>query len=111
MWIDFTFTLIEAIKMNINESKFRQIIREEARRALREQDEPGGVGMNMVSAASDAAATTVLPNGMKVQRFALLNDPFNAYLVNYRAAEKQMLKSIAALPGGKGGAAGMGNRS
>jgi hypothetical protein len=45
---------------------------------------------------------------MKIQQIALKGDPFNAYLVNYKAAEKQMLKSIAALPGGKTGTAGMG---
>lgn len=92
--------------MNINESKFRKIIREEARRVLREAGEGAGVGMNMVQAASDAAATTILPDGTKVQSFALQNDPFNGYLSNYRAAEKQVQKSVATLPGGKNGDAG-----
>ena len=87
--------------MNINESKFRKIIREEARRMLREAG--AGVGMNMVQAASDAAATTILPDGTKVQSFALQNDPFNSYLSNYRAAEKQIQTSVATLPGGKNG--------
>jgi len=92
--------------MRINESTFRKIIREEARRVLREAGEGTGVGMNMVQAAYDANATTVLPNGTKIQQVALKNDPFNGYLSNYRAAEKQVQKSVATLPGGKNGDAG-----
>lgn len=44
--------------MNINESKFRQIIREEARRALREQDD-GAAGANAAPATTSPEWDTV----------------------------------------------------
>jgi hypothetical protein len=79
------------------------ILREEARRVLSEAGEGEGVGMNMVQAAYETQATTVLPDGTKIRQVALKNDPFNNYMSNYRAAEQQVQKSANSLPGGKNG--------
>ena len=101
--------------MLIKESALRRIIREEARRSLREAADsetvPGagaGVGtpMSLVNMASDTASTFQTANGQRFTGLTQRNDPVSTYKANAGAVLEKVTAAVNALPGGSTGGPG-----
>ena len=99
--------------MLIKESTLRRIIREEARRALREEadSETGagaGVGtpMSLVNMASDTASSYRMANGQRFTGLTQRNDPVSIYKANAGAVLEKVTAAVNALPGGNRGGPG-----
>jgi len=81
--------------MLISESRFRKILREEARRVLREEADT--VGLDMVRAAHKAVFTKTIAGGRKLTSVGG-RSPFSDYESNYTAAVKFINDASAAMP-------------